>query len=72
MSQGKTFPLIRIDDTLDTLAGAKWFSTLDLNSGYWKVDLHQDDKEKTAFSAAQGLWQFNVMPFGPCKHSSNI
>jgi hypothetical protein len=50
------FPLPRIGDTLDTLAGAKWFSTLDLRSGYWQVDVHADDREKTAFSTGQGLW----------------
>jgi hypothetical protein len=61
-----SFPLPRIDDTLDTLSGAKWFSTLDLKSGYWLVDVHPDDKEKTAFSTGQGLWQFTVMPFGLC------
>jgi hypothetical protein len=60
------FPLPRIDDTLDTLAGAKWFSTLDLKSGYWQVALHPEDKEKTALSTGQGLWQFTVMPFGLC------
>jgi hypothetical protein len=60
------FPLPRINDTLDTLAGAKWFSTLDLKSGYWQVALHPDDKEKTAFSTGQGLWQFTVMLFGVC------
>jgi hypothetical protein len=60
------FSLPRIDETLDTLAGAKWFSTLDLKSGYWQVDVHPDDKEKTAFSTGQGLWQFTVMPFGLC------
>jgi hypothetical protein len=60
------FPLHRIDDTLDTLAGAKWFSTLGLKSGYWQVDVHPDDKEKTAFSTGQGLWHFTVIPFGLC------
>jgi hypothetical protein len=44
------FPLPRIDNTLDTLSGAKWFSTLDLKSGYWQVDVHPDDREETAFS----------------------
>jgi hypothetical protein len=61
------FPLPRIDDTFYTLAGAQWFSTIDLKSGYWQVALHPDDKEKTAFSTGQGLWQFTVMPFGHCK-----
>ena len=60
------FLLPRIDDTLDTLAGAQRFSTLDLKSGYWQVALHLEDKEKTAFSTGQGLWQFTVMPFGIC------
>ncbi|GFV74732.1 hypothetical protein TNCV_1039701 [Trichonephila clavipes] len=45
-----SYPLPRIDNTLDTLAGNIWFSTLDLKSGYWQVELHPDDKEKTAFS----------------------
>jgi hypothetical protein len=40
------FPLPQINDTLDTLAGGKWFSTLGLKSGYWQVDLHPDDKER--------------------------
>jgi hypothetical protein len=51
---------------LDTLAGAKWFSTLELNSGYWQVALHSDNKVKTAFSRGRGLWQFTFMPFGLC------
>lgn len=61
-----SYPLPRIDDTLDTLAGTKWFSTLDLQSGYWQVEIAEKDKEKTAFSASNGLWQFKVMPFGLC------
>jgi hypothetical protein len=51
------------NDTLDTLASAKWFSILDLKSSYWRVDLHPDDKEKTAFSTGQGQWQFTECPF---------
>jgi len=54
------FPLPRIDDTLDMPAGAKWFSTLDMKNKYWQVALHPEDKEKTAFSTGQGLWQFRL------------
>lgn len=61
-----SYPLPRIDDTLDTLSGSKYFSTLDLKSGYWQVEVHPKDKEKTAFIAGSGLWEFNVMPFGLC------
>ncbi|KAL5488507.1 hypothetical protein EMCRGX_G017449 [Ephydatia muelleri] len=60
------YALPRIDDTLDALAGSKWFSTLDLASGYWQVGMHPDDREKTAFCTADGLFEFNVMPFGLC------
>ncbi|GFY18717.1 retrovirus-related Pol polyprotein from transposon 412 [Trichonephila clavipes] len=38
-----SYPLPRIDDTLDTLSGHKWFSTLDLKSGYWQVEIHPED-----------------------------
>ncbi|KRZ02482.1 Retrovirus-related Pol polyprotein from transposon opus [Trichinella zimbabwensis] len=41
-------PLPRIDDTLDALAGSQWFSTLDLASGYWQVEVAEPDREKTA------------------------
>jgi hypothetical protein len=50
---------------MDMLAKAKWFSTLDLKSGCWQVDL-QPNNEKTAFSMGQGLWQFTFKPFGLC------
>lgn len=60
------YPLPRVDDTLDTLAGAKWFSTLDLVSGYWQVEVKPEDREKTAFCTPEGLFEFNVMPFGLC------
>ena len=60
------YPLPRVDDTLDTLAGAKWFSTLDLISGYWQVEMSPEDQEKTAFCTHDGLFEFKVMPFGLC------
>ncbi|GBM66381.1 Retrovirus-related Pol polyprotein from transposon 412 [Araneus ventricosus] len=59
-----SYPLPRIDDTLDALNGSQWFSTLDLKSGYWQVEIQPEDKEKTAFTTGQGLWQCKVMPFG--------
>ena len=61
-----SYPLPRIDDSLDALAGAKWYSTLDLKSGYHQVPMAEEDKSKTAFSCGGGLWQFRVMPFGLC------
>ena len=61
-----SYPLPRIDDTLDALSGSTWFSTLDMKSGYHQVKMADKDKEKTAFSAGGNLMQFRVMPFGLC------
>ena len=60
------FPLPRIDESLDTLGGAKYFCTLDLASGYWQVEMAEEDRAKTAFCTKYGLFEFNVMPFGLC------
>ncbi|KAL5516359.1 hypothetical protein EMCRGX_G001657 [Ephydatia muelleri] len=57
-------PLPRIDETLDVLGSARWFSCLDLTSGYWQVEVAPEDREKTAFVTPYGLFQFRVMPFG--------
>ena len=64
-----TFPLPRIDDLLDQLGCAKYFSTLDLASGFWQIRVHPDSVEKTAFAVPQGLYEF-VMPFGLCNAPS--
>ena len=53
-----------IDDTVHALGCSKYFSTLDLLTGYWQVPLAEEDKEKTAFIANQKLYQFVKMPFG--------
>ena len=51
-------------DTLDALSGSQYFSTLDLKSGYWQIELHPSSREKTAFVMHSGLYEFLVMPFG--------
>ena len=58
------FPLPRIDESLDALSGAKYFTVLDLKSGYWQVPLEEASKEKTAFATHRGLFEFNVLPMG--------
>ena len=60
------YPLPRIDDTLDALGGSRLFSALDLKNGYWQVEIDERDREKTAFITPNGLYHFNVMPFGLC------
>ncbi|UYV82586.1 K02A2.6-like [Cordylochernes scorpioides] len=60
------YPLPRIDDALDSLAGSSYFSTMDLRSGYWQIEVDEKDREKTAFITPDGLYEFQVMPFGLC------
>ena len=59
-----SYPLPLIDDILALLGKAKYFTSLDLKSGYWQVAMDEKDKEKTAFACHKGLFEFNVMPFG--------
>ena len=58
------YPLPRIDDTIDALHGAQFFSTLDLFSGYWQVEIDEKDKHKMAFVCEYGQYEYNRMPFG--------
>ena len=56
-----------IDESFSYFADAKYFTPLDLRSGYWQIPLDEESKSKTAFSTRYGQYQWNVMPFGLTK-----
>ncbi|XP_038050657.1 uncharacterized protein LOC119723850 isoform X2 [Patiria miniata] len=57
-------PIPNADDLMARLGTGKFFSKLDLSKGYWQVPIADEDKKKTAFVTAEGLYQFRVLPFG--------
>ena len=58
------YPIPRVDDLLDVLGNAKYYSTMDVASGYWNVKMDERSIEKTAFTCKFGLYEWLVMPFG--------
>ncbi|KAL6472418.1 hypothetical protein MHYP_G00186060 [Metynnis hypsauchen] len=54
----------RVDDALDCLTGSRWFTVLDLRSGYYQITVAEEDKEKTAFICPLGFYQFERTPQG--------
>ncbi|CAF0991120.1 unnamed protein product [Didymodactylos carnosus] len=64
ITERDVYPLPRIDDIIDKLADSQYFTTLDLKAGYWQIPIEEQDKKKTAFVTTEGLFEFNVLPFG--------
>lgn len=58
------FPLPRIDEILDGLGRAKFFSVIDLFSGFHQIPIQQDSRDITSFSTPQGFFRWKVLPFG--------
>ena len=59
-----SYPLPNVDDMIERCFGKKYFTQLDLASGYWGIPIAEEDKAKTAFSVPRGKFEFNRMPFG--------
>lgn len=59
-----SYPLPRMDECLDALAGNCLFSTMDMAQGYWQIAIAKEDREISAFASSLGLFQFVRMPFG--------
>jgi hypothetical protein len=63
------YPLPRVDDTLDELKDANFYTHLDLASGFWQVRVRDKDIHKTAFQTHEGLMEWVAMPFGLCNNA---
>ena len=66
------YPLPHIDDILDTLGKSRYFTTLDLASGFWKIEMDPATRVKSAFTTHCGLHEFVRMPFGMCNASATF
>ena len=60
------YPLPLLQDCIDALEGCRYFTTLDMASGYYQLEVAEEDRDKTALVTKYGLFSFRRMPFGLC------
>ena len=72
LTEKDSIPLPRADDALEAFAGVQRFSRVDLASGYWQMQVKEEDRPKTAFSTHKGQFQWRVMPFGLTKGPASL
>jgi hypothetical protein len=73
MTKYNSYPLPRYEDTVSTLAGCKWFSKVDLYSGFWQINICESDREKTALLVHNcGHYEFNCLPYGMANSPSSF
>jgi Reverse transcriptase (RNA-dependent DNA polymerase) len=58
------YPLPRLDDAIDSIGEASWFTILDARSGFWQIRMDEDAQKKSAFTAHAGTYEFERLPFG--------
>lgn len=64
LTKKDAYPLPCVEETFTLLSGSKWFTVLDLKSGYYQLDVKEEDCIKTAFTTPFGTWQFKRLPQG--------
>ncbi|UYV76755.1 K02A2.6-like, partial [Cordylochernes scorpioides] len=66
------YPLLRVDDALDNLSGARYYLSMDLRTGYWQIEVDEHDREKTAFITPDGLYEFRIITDRGTNYMSQI
>jgi hypothetical protein len=66
VTKTSSYPIPLIADLLDCFNGARYYSSIDLASGYWQIPMDPDSMDKTTFNSKYGSYRFRVMPFGVC------